>query len=116
MMKFNYDVMIDRSVGDFPEQQRPPGPDPEMSGGLPGVQESPVCKVSPSLYPLLPSLYPDLYRLCIFGGYITIAISHFYLYKLYILNTSVHPLKRKKLSTGCLSCVKCLLLLSIEFK
>lgn len=53
MMKFNYDVMIDRSVGDFPEQQRPPGPDPEMSGGLPGVQESPVCKVSPTLYPLL---------------------------------------------------------------
>lgn len=88
--------MIDRSVGDFPEQQRPPGPDPEMSGGLPGVQESPVCKVSPSLYPLLPSLYPDLYRLCIFGGYITIAISHFHLYKLYILDTSVNPLKRKK--------------------
>lgn len=51
--------MIDRFVGDFPEQQRPPGPDPEMSGGLPGVQESPVCQVSPSVSPLLPSLYPD---------------------------------------------------------
>lgn len=51
--------MINRFVGDFPEQQRPPGPDPEMSGGLPGVQESPVCQVSPSVSPLLQSLYPD---------------------------------------------------------
>lgn len=54
--------MIDRFVGDFPEQQRPPGPDPEMSGGLPGVQESPVCQVSPSVSPLLPSLYPDFWQ------------------------------------------------------
>lgn len=57
--------MIDRFVGDFPEQQRPPGPDPEMSGGLPGVQESPVCQVSPSVSPLLPSLYPDFNKLYI---------------------------------------------------
>lgn len=57
--------MIDRFVGDFPEQQRPPGPDPEMSGGLPGVQESLVCQVSPSVSPLLPSLYPDFNKLYI---------------------------------------------------
>lgn len=51
--------MIDRSVGDFPEQQRSPGPDPEMSGGLPGIQEGPVCQVSASVYPFLPSFNPD---------------------------------------------------------
>ena len=47
-------VDVYRSVGDFPEQQCSPRPDPEMSGGLPGVQESHFPKVSKSDFLYLP--------------------------------------------------------------
>ena len=41
-------VDVYRSAGDFPEQQCSPRPDPEMSRGLPRVQESHFPKVNTS--------------------------------------------------------------------